>query len=213
MTFRDKLQEYFSLNRLGNSIRSFTAFVIMLQSIQYNYTKDFAYKICGYSPAKFRKLQFSILTNQIDTRIPKSYSLRKTSGIILFFMMLDLDIKISKEIVERVSSFLSESQFKIFKILCSAYFELVKTGNLSKVLSSGEAERNLHFLDKLRQLEERRQKVIVKKGKIKHKKTKDTIYSHIGTFKPYYSHTNNIWQDIIPHCIKSIPMGGMNKIY
>ena len=210
MTFRDRLLKYYASHHLGGAANTFMAFVLILQCIDYTCSVDFCYKICGYSPVELRRLHFLILSNNITKKLPKAYRISKVNMFSFILILMDLRIRISRNLVNRIKTYVTPSQSNEIEYLCNKYFELVKNGMIDKILGMEEADRIMYF------------SLYCKKPKLKTNKRKNTLitnttdssfYYRIGDFKAYYSHSNNMWGDKIPFHLKSIPMGGSSKKY
>ncbi|MDE6268333.1 MAG: hypothetical protein K2M04_04555 [Muribaculaceae bacterium] len=202
MTFAERLFEYYRQNCIGEKASTFMAFSLLLRCINYTPSKKLCYKLCAFSPPKFRRLHYSILTNSCSEKIPRIYKFSKVHGDVLFFMFLDLGIKVSKSTLFNLNDYLNTKQFYVFYDLSYIYFELLKKGLLKKTLELPREEKIDLFLMKFKATKAKREQ-----------QAKLPFWAKIRVFTPSYSQSNGIWGDSIPLRIIKIPMGGQNKKY
>jgi len=111
-------------------------------------------------------------------------------------MLLDLDIKISRKLVNEVCKYLNSKQSYEFTKFCQYYFKAFKDGILDEVLNMDSSNRTIWFVGQINGF---------------NTNSKPSIYSKIGIFNPTYSSSNNIWGSKLPLYFTPIPMGGQNK--
>lgn len=146
MTFKEKIFDYFSSHNVGGSAKTFSAFCLLIKCLNYSINSHFAYALCGLSPQQYRKLHYDILMNRIK-KIPHPYKSKNVNGFILFFMFIDLEVKLSKDICQTISYELNKKDYKDFSCLCQIYFAAIKCGTIDDILSLEEGERVLYFIE------------------------------------------------------------------
>lgn len=212
MTLKEKIFDYFSTHNVGRSANTFAAFCLLLRCLNYNISSHFAYALCGLSPKQYRKLHYDILMNKI-AKVPSAYKSNNVNGFILFFMFIDLGIKLSKDICHFISSCLNKNQYKDFDCLCQIYFNAIKCGIINDILYRDEGERVLYFIEQYGRKNFISKRVSrefgVKKSALDLRQ--QSFYDNIGRFDCKYTDSNRVWDDVITRKIKSIPMGGQNK--
>lgn len=204
-TFREKLVEYYVSQKIGcfNCEKLF-AFAFTLHAINYKYGHSFCAEIADHSIPKIQNDIYGLLKGIQDYGITEGFFKGfRYFGKTVFFTFLDLDIKLSKHLRDKVSVMLPKNQGELFMFYCGAYFVAIREHRLEEIMQYNKFLREHWFDEEARKFKSRW-------------KDRQEELAALPDPDPLFPERRSPYAQI-SLCTRlkfvSIPMGGMNKRY